>query len=284
MLNLLEAVVAGLVTVDVGLVVVRVAVAEEEVVGREVEVVVAGLVKGRTVEAVLGRVVDVLFSAVVEPAMLERRSSVDVVGLTGALVAEVPTSDMRLAAVLEMPRFSSPELATDRWDFSSAELLTEARDRWPAVVVVVVLRGLRTVVVVAGRVGGLFRVLPLVAAGRVVEVVVLEGPDMEVGRFVVVVPDKGRRVLVVEEGLFLTGEALTFSLSLETSGLVTGSSLPERMVESTGVAGGAISGSTSAGATGVTGSSVDAMLWRRSSSEIGVQEGGRFAAFSVVKT
>lgn len=271
MLNLLEAVVAGLVTVDVGLVVVRV-VAEEEVVGREVEVVVAGLVRGRTVEAVLGRVVDVLFSAVVEPAMLERRSRVEVVDLTGALVAEVPTSDMRLAAVLEMPRFSSPELATDRWDFSSAELLTEARDRWPAVVVVVELRGLRTVVVVAGRVGGLFRVLPLVAAERVVEVVVLEGPDMEVGRLVVVVvdPDKGRLVLVVEEGLFLTGEALTFSLSLETSGLVTGSSLPERMVESTGVAGGAISGSTSAGATGVTGSSVDAMLWRRSSSEIGV--------------
>lgn len=268
----MEAVVAGLVTVDVGLVVVRV-VAEEEVVGREVEVVVAGLVRGRTVEAVLGRVVDVLFSAVVEPAMLERRSRVEVVDLTGALVAEVPTSDMRLAAVLEMPRFSSPELATDRWDFSSAELLTEARDRWPAVVVVVELRGLRTVVVVAGRVGGLFRVLPLVAAERVAEVVVLEGPDMEVGRLVVVVvvdPDKGRLVLVVEEGLFLTGEALTFSLSLETSGLVTGSSLPERMVESTGVAGGTISGSTSAGATGVTGSSVDAMLWRRSSSEIGV--------------
>lgn len=278
----MEAVVAGLVTVDVGLVVVRV-VAEEEVVGREVEVVVAGLVRGRTVEAVLGRVVDVLFSAVVEPAMLERRSRVEVVDLTGALVADVPTSDMRLAAVLEMPRFSSPELATDRWDFSSAELLTEARDRWPAVVVVVELKGLRTVVVVvAGRVGGLFRVLPLVAAGRVVEVVVLEGPDMEVGRLVVVVPDKGRLVLVVEEGLFLTGEALTFSLSLETSGLVTGSSLPERMVESTGVAGGAISGSTSAGATGVTGSSVDAMLWRRSSSEIGVQGGGRFAAFDVV--
>ena len=124
----MEMVDAGRVTVEVGLVVVR-AVAEEEVVGREVDVLVAGLVSGLTVEAVLGREVEVLFSAVVEPAMLERRSRAEVVGFTGALVAGVPTSDILLAAVLEIPRFSSPELATDRWDFSSAELLTEARDR-----------------------------------------------------------------------------------------------------------------------------------------------------------
>ena len=127
--------------------------------------------------------------------------------------------------------------------------------------VVVVPRGLRTVVVVAGLVGGLFRVLPLVTEVRVVEVV-LGGPDMEVGRFVVVVvPDNGRRVAVVEVGLFLTGEVLAFSLSLEASGLVMRSSPPDIMDDSTGVAGVANSGSTSGGAIGVTGSSVDAMVW-----------------------
>lgn len=161
-------------------------------------------------------------------------------------------------AVLEIPRFSSAELTADR-DFSSAELLTEARDRCEAVVDV--LRGLRTVVVVVGRVGGLFRVLPLVDA-RVVDVV-FGGPDMELGRLVV--PDTGCLVAVVDVGLFFTGEALAFSLSLETSGLVRGPSLPDITVGSIGVAGGAFSVSTSTGAETGTGSSVEAIVRGRES-------------------
>lgn len=236
---------------------VRVApVVVDEEVGRVVVVEVAGRVVGRGA-TVLGRDTEVLFSAVVEPAILDRLSTV-LVGFAGARVAGVPTSDIRFA-VLDIPRFSSPELATDR-DFSSAELLTDARDRWEAVADV--LSGFRVVVVVGGRVGGLFNVPPLAAEGREVDVVGLGAPDMELGRFVAGVPETGRLVAVeLLVGLFLVGEAFTFSLSLETSGLVTGSSLPESTVESTGVAGGASESTTpSAGATGGTGSSVEAIV------------------------
>jgi hypothetical protein len=92
---------------------------------REVLDTPVGLVAGLVDEAVPGRVA-VLLDAVV-PAMLERRSKVDVVVFTGALEEVVPTKDMRLAEP-EIPLLSSPELATDLV-FSSAELLTEGRDR-----------------------------------------------------------------------------------------------------------------------------------------------------------
>ena len=240
-------------------------------VGRVVEVrvveveVVAGFVAGLAVvveDSVLGRVVVVFFSVAEEPATLDLRSKVEVVGFVGALVDGVPARDMRLA-VPEMPFFSSLELATDR-PFSSAELLTDARERWD----VAELRGLRAVPVlgvVVGRVGGLPSVLPLVEV-RADAVVGLEADDMEVGRLVELVePDNGRLVVldaVVLEGDALVGEVLVFSLSLVPSGLVIGPSLPDMTVESTGVAGGAFSVSVSAaGGGGGTGSSVEAMVY-----------------------
>ena len=240
-------------------------------VGRVVDVrvveveVVAGFVAGLAVvveDSVLGRVVVVFFSVAEEPATLDLRSKVEVVGFVGALVDGVPARDMRLA-VPEMPFFSSLELATDR-PFSSAELLTDARERWD----VAELRGLRAVPVlgvVVGRVGGLPNVLPLVEV-RADAVVGLEADDMEVGRLVELVePDNGRLVVldaVVLEGDALVGEVLVFSLSLVPSGLVIGPSLPEMTVESTGVAGGAFSVSVSAaGGGGGTGSSVEAIVY-----------------------
>lgn len=241
-------------------------------VGRVVDVrvveveVVAGFVAGLAVvveDSVLGRVVVVFLSPVAEePVTLDLRSKVDVVGFVGALVDGVPARDMRLA-VPEMPFFSSLELATDR-PFSSAELLTDARERWD----VAELRGFRAVLVlgvVVGRVGGLPSVLPLVEV-RADAVVGLEVDDMEVGRLVELVePDKGRLVVldaVVLEGDALVGEVLVFSLSLVPSGLVIGPSLPDMTVESTGVAGGAFSVSVSAaGGGGGTGSSVEAMVY-----------------------
>lgn len=244
--------------VEVGRVVGRVVVeVRDAVVGG-----VAGFVAGLAVEdTVLGRVAG-FFSAVAEaPATLDLRSTVEVAGFVGARVEGVPARDMRLA-VPEMPFFSSLELATER-DFSSAELLTDARERWEGVEALV--RGLRAVVleVVGGRVGGLFNVPPLVEV-RAPAVVGFETPDMEVGRFVVdAEPDKGR--LEVEVAV-LVGDALTFSLefslSLGPSGLVMGSSLPDMMVDdSTGVAGGAFSESFSAAGGGGTGSSVEAMVY-----------------------
>lgn len=107
------------------------------------------------------------------------------------------------------------------------------------------LKVLRAVVdVVGGRVGGRFNV-PLVKARVEVGLV---ADDVDVGRFVVVVPEVGR--LVVDVGLFLAGEV---KFSFAASGLVTGSSeegmppasSPERRVESTGVAGAAFSASAS---------------------------------------
>lgn len=248
-LSLFEAVlvVVGRVVVVDGLVVVVVRAAlVEDVVGREVE--------GRDDTVFERDTREPLFSAVVEPAMLERRSRVEVVDFPGARGAEVPAMDMRLT-VLEIPRRSSPELATDR-AFSSAELLIEARERCEAVVEV--LSGLRAVEVVVGRVGGLLKVLPFVEE-RAVDVV-LEAPEIELGRFVVV-EATGRFVVVLvadEVADFFSGE-VTFSLSLEASGLVTGSSLPDRRVESTGVAGGWLSASLSTGAGAGTGSSVEAI-------------------------
>lgn len=250
-LSLFEAVlvVVGRVVVVDGLVVVVVvrAALVEDVVGREVE--------GRDDTVFERDTREPLFSAVVEPAMLERRSRVEVVDFPGARGVEVPAMDMRLT-VLEIPRRSSPELATDR-AFSSAELLIEARERCEAVVEV--LSGLRAVEVVVGRVGGLLKVLPFVEE-RAVDVV-LEAPEIELGRFVVV-EATGRFVVVLvadEVADFFSGEEATFSLSLEASGLVTGSSLPDRRVESTGVAGGWLSASLSTGAGAGTGSSVEAI-------------------------
>lgn len=186
-------------------------------------------------------------------ATLALRSAVDeVVDFSGVRVEAVPAIDMRFA-VLEIPFFSSPELGIDR--FSSAELLIDARERCDEVVGV--LNGLRVAEVVVGRVGGLFRVLELVAP-RAVEAVVLDAVVDEVGRFVVVVVlEVGRLEAAFALGSVFAGRAWVFSL--EASGLdwLT-SSLPERTVESTGVAGGASLASTSEG-TG-TGSSVDAMV------------------------
>jgi hypothetical protein len=100
------------------------------VVVREVAVVVGALVvvvAGRVV--VLVRVAVVVgFLSAADPTTLVRRSAVeDVVFVVGARLEGVPARDMRLAAP-EMPLFSSPELATLE-DFSSAELLIDARDR-----------------------------------------------------------------------------------------------------------------------------------------------------------
>ena len=123
---------------------VRVVAVDDEVgrvvVGRVVEVVevdevgrALGVVEevsfptGRLVEvAVRDVAVEVGFLSKAEPATLDLRSRVEV-DFKGARVDAVPAIDIRLA-VVEIPRFSSPELAIDR-GFSSAELLTEARDR-----------------------------------------------------------------------------------------------------------------------------------------------------------
>jgi hypothetical protein len=67
------------------------------------------------------------FLSAVGPATLDRRSTEEDVGRKGARVDVVPAMDIRLA-VPEIPLFSSPELATER-GFSSAELLTDMRDR-----------------------------------------------------------------------------------------------------------------------------------------------------------
>lgn len=77
--------------------------------------------------AVREAVVEVVgFLSKLDPATLDLRSRVEEV-FSGARVDVVPAIDMRLA-VPEIPRFSSPELATDR-GFSSAELLTDGRER-----------------------------------------------------------------------------------------------------------------------------------------------------------
>lgn len=105
--------VAGRVVVDVeGRVAVRVAVVD-------VAVLLAGAVAevrrptGLPVEvAVRDAVVLVAgFFSKLEPATLDLRSSVEDV-FKGARVEAVPAIDMRLA-LLEIPRFSSPELAID---------------------------------------------------------------------------------------------------------------------------------------------------------------------------
>lgn len=124
---------------------------EEDVLGRVVVDVVEGRVRGRVavVDVVVrlagpvaevsrptGLLVEVAvreavvlvagFFSRLEPATLDLRSRVEEV-FNGARVEAVPAIDMRLA-VLEIPRFSSPELAIDR-GFSSAELLMEGLDR-----------------------------------------------------------------------------------------------------------------------------------------------------------
>lgn len=244
---------------------VRDRVVDEVVLADAVDVV--GLATGLVEDTVLVRVVVGFLSAAVEPATLDLRSRV-VVGLVGALVEELPISDIRFA-VPEIPLFSSPELATDR-DFSSAELLTDARDRWEAVVDV--LKVLREVVdVVVGRVGGLFNVLLVEVRDAEVGFV---ADDMEVGLFVAVVPETGRLV-VAEVALFFAGEVATFSLA--ASGLVIGSS-PEGAVESTGVAGAALSDSGSAGGAASTRASVGASAGGTASAGEETASAGAFAA------
>lgn len=223
------------------------------VVEVEVAVRLAGVVDevslptGLLVEVAVRAVVVAGFLSGVVPTTLDLRSMEDEVGLRGARVEVVPAIDMRFA-VPEIPRLSSPELATER-GFSSAELLTDMRDRWDEIVEV--LSGFRVLVVVGGRVGGLFSVLVVV---RVVPVVGFDAED-EVGRLVVAVPDTGRFAV---PGLALAGEAT--GLSLETSGLgLTNSSPPETTLDSIGVAGGSFS-STSTGAGATTGSSFDDIL------------------------
>jgi hypothetical protein len=109
------------------------------VVGRVVEVDVVVRLAGVAAEVKrpIGLLVEVAVRAVavvvagflsaVGPATLDRRSTEEDVGLKGARVDVVPAMDIRLA-VPEIPLFSSPELATER-GFSSAELLTDMRDR-----------------------------------------------------------------------------------------------------------------------------------------------------------
>lgn len=110
----------------------RVAVREAEVeeVGRVVDVVAeeVSLPTGLLVDVVVRDAVVgvVVFLSKLDPATLDLRSTVEE-GFTGARVEVVPAIDIRLA-VPEIPRFSSPELAIDR-GFSSAELLTEGRER-----------------------------------------------------------------------------------------------------------------------------------------------------------
>jgi hypothetical protein len=225
------------------------------VVEVEVAVRLAGVVDevnlptGLLVEVAVRAVVVAGFRSAVVPATLDLRSMEDEVGLRGARVELVPAMDMRFA-VPEIPRFSSPELATDR-GFSSAELLTDMRDRWDETVeVLIVFR----VVVVEGRVGGLFSVLVVV---REVPVVGFVAED-EVGRLVVAVPDTGRFAAPGVPGLALAGEAA--GLSFDTSGLdLINSSPPETTLDSIGVAGGSFS-STSTGVGATTGSSFDDML------------------------
>lgn len=234
-----------------GRVAVRVPVVDE--VGRMVDVVEeVGLPAGLLVEVVV-REVAVLevagFLSAADPATLDRRSTVDV-DFKGVRVEAVPAIDMRFA-VPEIPLFSSPELATDR-GFSSAELLTEGRDRWDEVVDG--LKGFRVADVVGGRVGGLFKVL--LELVRVVDVApAFDVVEDDVGRLAVSVTD-GRFELAGAPVLPFAGEAGTFSL--EASGLdLPTSSLPESIDDSIGVAGGTFSTSASEG-TG-TGSSVDDM-------------------------
>lgn len=111
----------------------RVAVREADVeeVGRVVDVVAdevalpTGLLVDVAVrDAAVGVVV--VFLSKLDPATLDLRSSVEE-DLSGARVEVVPAIDIRLAEP-EIPRFSSPELAIER-GFSSAELLTEGRER-----------------------------------------------------------------------------------------------------------------------------------------------------------
>lgn len=110
--------------------------------------------------------------------------------------------------------------------------------------------------VVVGRVGGLLSELVEEVVPRVVEVAVLDvAVEEEVGRFAVVELDTGRLdAEVVLAAVLVAGD--TGAFSLDASGLdLLASSLPESTVESTGVAGDAVSTSAST-ATG-TGSSVD---------------------------
>lgn len=101
-----------------------------------VEGVVVGLVAGLVEDAVVVRDAG-FFSAAAAPATVDLRSREEEVDFTGALVEGVletvevlealPARDMRLADPAT-PLFSSPELSTDL-AFSSAELLSDARDR-----------------------------------------------------------------------------------------------------------------------------------------------------------
>lgn len=136
----------------------------------------------------------------------------DVVGFVVVASLDVaPVREARLAVPV-MPDFllSSPELRRPL-PLSSAELLMDTRERCDEVVPEVV--GLRAVeVVVVGRIGGLFRVLPVRAAVLVVFV----APVVEVdpGRLAVV--PVTRRLVVVLAGFF--GEAVVV-FSLEIFGL-----------------------------------------------------------------
>lgn len=114
--------------------------------------------------------------------------------------------------------------------------------------VVLELNGLRVVlvVVVVGRVGGLFKVLVVLvrAPGFVAEVVV-----EPTGRFADVALEGARFTVLVLLTGFFEGDAF----SLPVSGLVMASDLdssPERRAESTGVAGGGLPSTSGASALG----------------------------------
>lgn len=123
-----EAEVLAVVVAVEGRVVVRAGVVEEVVRVAGVVVDELTLLAGLVVDvAVRDAEVDVgVFLSELDPATLDLRSNVEEV-FVGARVEVVPAMDMRFA-VPEIPRFSSPEPATGR-DFSSAELLIDARER-----------------------------------------------------------------------------------------------------------------------------------------------------------
>lgn len=137
---------------------------------------------------------------------VDLRSEVVPVGLVAVLVAVVPDRDVLFAVPDNPDLLSSPELAM-LLPFSSAELPTDMRGRC---VVAVPGAAFRAVVAV-GRIGGLFKVLPVVRVEVVVgrEVFVVD----DTGAFFEGVPVRGRLAVAV----FCSGELVTFSLVCSAS-------------------------------------------------------------------
>lgn len=178
------------------------------------------------------------FRSVVEGVIVDLRSA-PVVDLPASLEEAVEDKDVLFAApVIPSLLLSSLELATPL-PFSSAELLIEGRVL--RVVVVVGGAGLRVAEVPVGRIGGLFKELPVVPrVGAVPGLVVLDVADA-VGLFAVPVATGRFGAVAVSFG----GEEADV-VSLALSELIAGCSSAEVSIA-------AVSG-TSSGASSVTGS------------------------------